>query len=78
MLRLAEGLVTVTAQQRALLHDVVSGARALSEASAWMGRLAADVEKGEGEGGEGRRVLVLPAQVCVRKGNRRMGSYDSQ
>ena len=60
MLRLAEGLVTVTAQQRALLHDVVGGARALSEASAWMGRLSAEEEEEEEEGSA---LLVLPAQV---------------
>lgn len=54
MLRLAEGLVTVTAQQRALLHDLVAAARALQEASAWMGRLGEEEEEG---------LLVLPAQV---------------
>lgn len=59
MLRLAEGLVTVTAQQRALLHDLVVLARALHEASAWMDRLASEEEGEEG-------ALALPAQAPLR------------
>lgn len=62
MLRLAEGLATVTAQQRALLHDLVAGARALHAAAAWMGRLE------EGQGENEASLLVLPPQVraCVK------------
>ena len=55
MLRLAEGLVTATAQQRAALHDLVVSARALQDAAAWMDRLPEEGEEEE----------ALPAQVCL-------------
>lgn len=56
MLRLAEGLVTATAQQRAALHDLVASARALQDAAAWMDRLPEEGQEEEG---------ALPAQVCL-------------
>jgi len=60
MLRLAEGLTTMAAQQRALLSEVVSGVGELSDAVSWMERVG-------GEGGrEGGR--VLPAQGVLRRG----------